>query len=49
MQIYIGITYQCRAKMWLLFPKTGMKELGVKVKFFIASVRKLKTYGVGHK
>jgi hypothetical protein len=49
MQIYIGITYQCRAKMGLLFPKSGLKKLGVKVNFFIASVQKLKTYGVGHR
>jgi hypothetical protein len=45
-QIYIGITSQCPAKMRLLFPETGMKKARTKVKSFVASVQKLKTYGV---
>jgi hypothetical protein len=42
MAIYIGNTNQCRAKMRLHLPETGMKKAFVKVKFFIASAQKLK-------
>jgi hypothetical protein len=44
--IYIGNTNQCRAKMRLLLPKTGMKKAHVEVKIFVASAHKLKIYGV---
>jgi hypothetical protein len=44
--IYIGNTNQCRAKMRLVLPETGMKKASVKVTFFVASMQKLKTYGV---
>jgi hypothetical protein len=42
--IYICSTNQCQIKMRLLLSKIGMEKEHVKVNFFVASTRKLKTY-----